>query len=993
MNILSYIKIYFLVLVFIFLHFNLVYARQTTESINANNFLKIGVYTVKEIHPTEKHIYVFEVPANSFLSIEVEQRNIPIDINILDKNKKSIYAATHKVLNDFPIYLQSDNETTYYLEIFPSPELARKDEGTYAIKLSEMHSITPDDEQKIKLKKKFFDTVELNQKLIDEKKSKYKQYLETSQQLNLEKEQVEILFELGELCQKSSDPDSEHYLRKCIDLSTKINCSRFQAKSLYVLATAYQLEGNYDQSLKSSQEALEKSTQTHDYITMAETNNILGEFYIALGEYEKAIDYCQKSLVLDMQMLNFDMSSRYTNIAVAYGFLKNYEKSLEYLEKALSISKRTNSLFEQGGCLANIGMLHQRVGNYEKAINVCLEALPIIRGQQDTETESVVLSTLGNCYYQIRKFDEASNFYMQGLALHRKLNLRKYESITLDRLAILNHDQGKLIDAKNFIESSIKILESLHQSILIQNLKESYFSQVYQSYKVYIDVLMALHSKYPNEGYDALAFEASEKSRARNTLELLLENKFDFSGGVDENLVSEYQKTKADIESLSASLVTTKSNTEKIAIENQLKDLELKLQLCEAKLKSNKYIALVNPKIANVSEVQNILDDDSALLEYSIGTNSWMWVITKKELKSFQLADKNKINSEIQNLHNNIANFFKNPKLEREPDKVQRLKKQLDERSALISSISDLLLNQAKDILATKKKLLVVGDQNIYKLPFCILQNPNGSWLTSNHEITNLVSVTTLINQRLNSKNNSVSTGIFLVGDPIFDQSDERLKEVGDSNHQNDNVIDNAVAEIGTRSDILVRLPFTREEVLKIKSLNLRGITYLFLDFNASIKNILANENLEKAKIIHLASHALVNKNPLFTGIVLSLLDKQGNTIDGFLSLQKIFNLKLSAELVVLSGCQTSLGKEVKGEGLIGFGQAFSYAGARRVLSTSWKIDDKATAEFMEKFYYYLLKAKISPGAALRKAQLDMLKTQYSDPYFWGAFTIQGEPN
>jgi CHAT domain-containing protein len=165
------------------------------------------------------------------------------------------------------------------------------------------------------------------------------------------------------------------------------------------------------------------------------------------------------------------------------------------------------------------------------------------------------------------------------------------------------------------------------------------------------------------------------------------------------------------------------------------------------------------------------------------------------------------------------------------------------------------------------------------------------------------------------------------------------------------------------------------------------------LDFEASRMTALRPE-LSEYRIVHFATHGLLNTvHPELSGIVLSLVDEAGQQQDGFLRLQDIYNLKLPAELVALSACQTGLGKKVEGEGLIGLTRGFMYAGAPRVVASLWKVDDRTTSELMKRFYQGMLGPEsLRPAAALRQAQLSIWKQkQWRDPYYWGAFVLQGE--
>jgi CHAT domain-containing protein len=166
----------------------------------------------------------------------------------------------------------------------------------------------------------------------------------------------------------------------------------------------------------------------------------------------------------------------------------------------------------------------------------------------------------------------------------------------------------------------------------------------------------------------------------------------------------------------------------------------------------------------------------------------------------------------------------------------------------------------------------------------------------------------------------------------------------------------------------------------------------LNVDFDASRENA-TSANLADYQILHFATHGLLDTTrPEFSGLVLSLYDKNGLAQDGFLRLDQIYNLNLNSDLVVLSACQTALGKDVRGEGLIGLTRGFIYAGARRVVASLWKVDDAATAEFMKRFYQNLLQKKLAPALALRSAQNELKQIpRFRAPYFWAGFTLQGE--
>jgi CHAT domain-containing protein len=250
---------------------------------------------------------------------------------------------------------------------------------------------------------------------------------------------------------------------------------------------------------------------------------------------------------------------------------------------------------------------------------------------------------------------------------------------------------------------------------------------------------------------------------------------------------------------------------------------------------------------------------------------------------------------------------------------------------------------------------------------------------------------------------------VAVLADPVFDKNDERVRarlattqpaESKTAPPSADAIdltrsLDRASRDVDGNEErgSRARLPFTRQEARAILALAPAGSRREAIDFDASRATATSGE-LGQYRYVHFATHGFLdNVHPELSGLVLSQVDRDGNEVDGFLRLVEIFNLKLPAELVVLSGCRTGLGKEVNGEGLIGLTRGFMYAGAARVLVSLWDVNDQATAELMARFYRGLLKEKLSPASALRAAQIEQQREKGREsPYFWAGFTLQGEP-
>jgi CHAT domain-containing protein len=233
---------------------------------------------------------------------------------------------------------------------------------------------------------------------------------------------------------------------------------------------------------------------------------------------------------------------------------------------------------------------------------------------------------------------------------------------------------------------------------------------------------------------------------------------------------------------------------------------------------------------------------------------------------------------------------------------------------------------------------------------------------------------------------------ISIFADPVFDLEDPRIEKNAGSRPNEINTAIAGVLRDFRFGETLPRLLASRAEVRYISALVDKSNLNVQTDFDANI------ENVEKAgrngyQILHFATHGLLNSSrPELSGLVLSLYDKGGQKREGFLTLNHIYNLDISSDLVVLSACQTALGKEVRGEGLIGLSRGFLYAGSTKIVASLWKVDDSATAEFMKLFYKNHLQKNLPASAALRAAKLEMKKSpRYRSPFYWSAFTISGD--
>lgn len=564
---------------------------------------------------------------------------------------------------------------------------------------------------------------------------------------------------------------------------------------------------------------------------------------------------------------------------------------------------------------------------------------------------------------------------------------RGQEVTTLFNVAFLQRSQGNLKDALSLMDSAITIIEDLRTKIGSQELRASYFATVQDYYKFYIDLLMQLHQQNPTQGYDALALHTSERERERSLVELLTEANAHIRQGVDPKLLEQESTLQQQLNALErrryelSSGQYTEQQLDQIKQQSQSLLTQLDQLKAEIRTTSPRYAALKYPEPLNLQQIQQqVLDDDTLLLEYSLGEDrSYLWAVTKNSITSYILPKRSEIEAAAQTFAKSVT----------------------QNSTATIDSglpLSQILLAPVANQLGNKR-LLIVPDGALQYVPFTALPIPSSPTtpLLVQHEIITLPSASTVAIQRRQLQNRPLAAKkLAVVADPIFALNDPRFSTTPQptSSTPTNSALTRAARNLGLgdSAKVLDRLKFTRDEADKIIALVPEAKRLEALDFDAS-RATATDPNLAQYQIIHLATHGLLDPiNPELSGIVLSLYDQKGKPVDGFLRLQDIFNLNLPAELVVLSACETGLGKDVKGEGLVGLTRGFMYAGARRVVVSLWSVNDVATSEVMAKFYQKMLQEGQNPVSALRAAQLEMWKSQqWQSPYYWAAFTVQGD--
>ncbi|NES25305.1 MAG: CHAT domain-containing protein, partial [Symploca sp. SIO3E6] len=565
--------------------------------------------------------------------------------------------------------------------------------------------------------------------------------------------------------------------------------------------------------------------------------------------------------------------------------------------------------------------------------------------------------------------------------------------------------RSNLQQSRTYIEAAIKIIESLRTNVASQELRTSFFASKQDYYEFYIDLLMELDQQNPTKGYNAEALHVSERAKARSLLDLLTEANADINQGINSQLVEQEGSLQQQLDAIEQRRVQVLSGNyteeQKANLDRRRQAILREYQNLRTQIRatSPKYAALTQPQPLTLKQIQQqVLDEDTLLLQYSLGEErSYLWAVTNNSINSYQLPPRKEIETAAQQ----FVELLNNPRYrlgERGTIVVEQVRDVNPKEVA--PQLSQMLLGEVAPQLGNKR-LLIVSDGALQYIPFAALPTPatadrdNPIPLISDREIVNLPSSSTLAILRQEfSRRQPPPKQVAILADPVFSQEDARVESTVPQPKPPEDLEQNYLSRAARQLDIGVwqRLPGTRQEAEAIMALVPESQRTQVFDFQANL-TAATSPQLSQYRIVHFATHGLLNsEHPELSGIVLSLVDEQGNPTNGFLRLHDVFNLNLPAELVVLSACETGLGKEVKGEGLVGLTRGFMYAGALRVLVSLWNVNDAATAEMMSRFYRLMLQEGLSATAALRAAQLEMQQeSQWQAPYYWAGFTLQGE--
>lgn len=529
--------------------------------------------------------------------------------------------------------------------------------------------------------------------------------------------------------------------------------------------------------------------------------------------------------------------------------------------------------------------------------------------------------------------------------------------------------------------------------------------------------------------YASEAIRITEAGRARSLLDMLSEVNAQITQGVPPELLKRKQENLDRQQEIAAVLtgvsLSTDQKTKPSDLEKELDKLQTEFDEIENQIRtaSPRYASLTATQPLSLVDIQQkVLDDNTVLLEYSLGADSsYLFAVTRAGVSVFKLPAR----AEVNKLATDLRAQLVPPKLQRRLVGIDVADEQRGlglaqgpaENVAAFAAASNALYKVVVEPAASlvgDKRILVVADGALNYVPFeALVKAPAGddytslSYLVKTNEIVYAPSASVIAAIRASSPGAASGRGVLVIADPVFNPDDTRLRGLPTAAMSGESrglglALESAVQDVTGGSGVtpassgrprLARLPGTRTEAEAISKIAQTGGVKpdVWMDLGASEENV-ESRDVTNYRVVHIATHGLLNvERPQFTGVVLSLV---GNTSeDGFLRTDEIFNLKMGAPLVMLSACETGLGKEKRGEGVIGLTRAFMYAGAPTVGVSLWSVADKSTADLMTDFYRrYLGSTRASAAASMREAQLAMITgKKYSAPFYWAPFVLVGE--
>ncbi|HEY9615419.1 MAG TPA: CHAT domain-containing protein [Microcoleaceae cyanobacterium] len=710
------------------------------------------------------------------------------------------------------------------------------------------------------------------------------------------------------------------------------------------LAIAYKAVGQYNQAIATNQQALTLLQELNQPQMLAQVLNNLGNVYEAVGDYDNAIAQHQHSLKLGRQLPDPLLESlALNNLGGIYANLGNYQQAIEVLQQSLQISQRLRQLDRQASTLINLGAAYHSLGQRDPAIAAYQQALELARLAGDRRRESEALGSLGLMYEDLQEFPQAIQFQEQSLEITRQLGDPAATGRGLNNLGHTLFKAGKLAEAEAQLRAAVQLLDALRPD-LSDRYQVSIFDTQVHTYSLLQQILIAANQP-------EAALEAAEQGRARAFAELLA------------------KKDRA--------LATQQSNRPQSAPAAPITIADIR--------------EIARQQQATLVEYAIIGDDDFKFRgkQRARDARLYIWVVQPTGKVSFQQVQLEPLWAKDLNLNQLVTAARCLVPIDDCEEMGDRLRDTLPpakphtSRSVTgrstpaandypgLRKLHELLIAPVANLLPTNPadRVIFIPQESLFLLPFPALQAADGSYLIEHHTIVTApsIQVLALTQQLQQNQPSSPSTSALVVGNPFMPTVRLTPKD---------------------QPFQLSELPGAEQEALSIAQLlNTKAL------IGKAATKVRVLHQLATARIVHLATHGLLEygtEESSLQGLgmpgAIALAPSEQDS--GLLTASEIANLRLQAQLVVLSACDTGQGR-ITGDGVIGLSRALITAGVPSVMVSLWAVDDNSTSTLMQAFYRNLPTAT-DKAQALRQAMLTTMK-EYPSPMDWAAFTLIGE--
>jgi CHAT domain-containing protein len=767
--------------------------------------------------------------------------------------------------------------------------------------------------------------------------------------------------------------------QQSLAIARKIQNRGGEAAALGNLGIAYYSLGNYAKAIEFQQQYLAISRELNDRLGEGQALGNLGNAYRALGNYAKAIEFQEQSLAIARELKDRrGESAALGTLGVAYDSLGNYAKAIEFHQQNLAISREIKDRQGESTALGNLGIAYYSLANYAKAIEFYQQSLLITRALKDRRGEGNALGNLGSAYNALGNYAKAIEYHQQSLALSQAIKDRRGEGTTLGNLGNAQQSLGNYAKAIEYHQQHLAIAREIKdrwgEGAALGNLGVAYnslsnYAKAIEFYQQRLTIAREIKDRLGegqslnNLGLTLLATKdwvKAEKALFQG-IEIWESLRFQL-GNNDTNKVSIFEEQARTYRALQQVLIAANKPEQALEIAERGRSRAFVELLTKRLQKTGTVQDTIAPP--NLQQIRQIAKAQKAtLVQYSTIRDEFLyiWVIKPTGEITFRQVDLKATLPKGTSLEEYVRTLRSDSLGVRGLGVVAKPNVPAQSKTNQLQDLHRLLIDPIASLLPQNPndRVIFIPQGALFLVPFAALQTPDGKYLIERHTLLTAPSIQVLELTRQKQLARTKVTGKLIVGNPTMpsfaltpDEAPEQLPE-----------LPGAEAEAKAIAQFLNAPVLTGSQATKA----------------------IVKQQMGTARLIHLATHGLLDDQ---RGIGSAIALAPSGTDNGFLTAEEILDLKLNADLVVLSACDTGRGK-ITGDGVIGLSRSLISAGAPSVIVSLWAVPDAPTSALMTQFYRHL-QQNPDKAQALRQAMLTTLK-QHPNPRDWAAFTLIGE--